>query len=349
MPTVQARCESSSLKTDDVRLFRLKLENSPVRQTISAGQHVTLVYPDLQGRPQRRLYSVVRTTGADTIEIAVQRTGKQGLSDSLHATLRAGSVLAVEGVSGNITVDRIKDARQVLMVAAGIGITLPMALLNALAERDDAGLPVPAIRLILCAPYVVSIPFLHELLQLSLTRRWFHFDVYITRELILSHSQFHSGRPTAAAFELEQTPETVIACGGFAFAHAIREHISQRYPDSQLLLEAFTAPTRDEPSAQSANKDSEDSGITLQLTRSERHVSADPSLSLLDNLQLHGIPIKSQCRSGICGSCRVHVSGEVHREPDFCLDEKDKAQGYALACCTFPRAGHIIVDPGISH
>lgn len=55
--------------------------------------------------------------------------------------------------------------------------------------------------------------------------------------------------------------------------------------------------------------------------------------------------MRSLCRAGICGHCRLKVSqGHYTLEPDFCLTDKDKDEGYALACCTFPQSGTIKVD-----
>ena len=66
--------------------------------------------------------------------------------------------------------------------------------------------------------------------------------------------------------------------------------------------------------------------------------------SLLDMLESNGIAVRSLCRAGICGNCRIKVSdGEYTLEPDFCLSDQDKDEGYALACCTFPQSGAIKV------
>jgi ferredoxin len=66
-------------------------------------------------------------------------------------------------------------------------------------------------------------------------------------------------------------------------------------------------------------------------------IDIDPSKSILEHLEINNIPIRSQCRSGICGSCRLKIiSGKYKRETDFYLDEDDTASGYALACCTYP-------------
>ena len=67
--------------------------------------------------------------------------------------------------------------------------------------------------------------------------------------------------------------------------------------------------------------------------------------SLLEMLETSGIAVRSLCRAGICGHCRLKVSeGHYTLEPDFCLTDKDKDDGYALACCTFPQSGTIKVE-----
>jgi len=345
MTPAQARCEQTTLKADGVKVFRLKVDtpSTDALKRIQPGRHIAILYPDLSGQQQRRLYSIVRKEGHDTFEIAVKKSGNQGMSDSLHSTLKEGSLIWVEYAAGNITVASIKGARHVLMAAAGIGITLPMALLNELTRMDMSGQRVPNVKLILSVPHVANIPFLHELIQLSLTRAWFTFEAYITREPVARTEIFRPGRPEGMDYLLASSPEAVVICGGHGFANTLRHTINGLYPDAELFIEAFTTPVASTTVAPAADRP------TLRLAGTDLVISASPAKSILDNLEENGMAVKSQCRSGICGSCRIKAAGKIRSEPDFCLDDRDKAQGYALACCAFPQSGEIEVDLEITH
>ena len=57
-----------------------------------------------------------------------------------------------------------------------------------------------------------------------------------------------------------------------------------------------------------------------------------------------GVFIDNACRSGTCGSCRVRlVSGNVSMAVQDSLTERDKADGYILACQAKIR-GDVTVD-----
>lgn len=139
-------------------------------------------------------------------------------------------------------------------------------------------------------------------------------------------------------------PQAVVICGSHGFAQALREYTIQAHPISHMLIEAFSPPAKSGveilPEAGSAP-------LQINVRSTGQTLSPEPGSSLLEMLEAADVPIRSQCRSGICGACRVQISeGEYRSEPDFCLSDQDKAQGHALACCTFPLSGAMNVDIG---
>ncbi|CAM4381669.1 YcbX family protein [Vibrio agarivorans] len=58
---------------------------------------------------------------------------------------------------------------------------------------------------------------------------------------------------------------------------------------------------------------------------------------LLNQAEAQGVKMRSSCRSGLCGACKVKVtSGEVKQPNAPAITEHEKEQGYALACCCVP-------------
>ena len=74
-------------------------------------------------------------------------------------------------------------------------------------------------------------------------------------------------------------------------------------------------------------------------------IPALPDTSILDSLNEAGIFLTSSCGSkGVCGKCKVIVkSGKVDSKSQIKLSQEEIAQGYALACKSFP-AGDIEID-----
>ena len=154
MASLKALCEHVSIETANVKVFTLRAVDAPVEflDSLEAGKHVALHAADMAGTHHQRLYSITRKHGADRFDIAVKREGRGGVSDQLHATLQAGSTTAMQFVAGDISLESVLGCRQVGMLAGGIGITLPIALLRGLAERARRGLAVPDVSLLLCVP-----------------------------------------------------------------------------------------------------------------------------------------------------------------------------------------------------
>jgi ferredoxin-NADP reductase len=373
---VSVRCDSTALEAGNVKVFALRLPASHgLCHHIDPGRYVALEYADMAGGVQQRMYSVTRKPAPDVFEIAVRHTGTHGVADRLHASLEQGSAVTLLYTGGDITVDAVLAHRQVLMWAGGIGVTLPIALLRELAELARDGWPVPRVTLYLCCPRVQDVSFLHELLELDLTCDWFDMQVFITRQPIDSNSRhFRAGRPSDEMLAALPAPGAVLLCGGHQFALETRSRVRELFPHAELLIESFSAPKAQPPAPSKVPADMPldmplDTPVDMPVDRTvdrtadrtagkpahaviaiagrNGSLAADPGKSLLENLEQHGVPIRSQCRSGICGSCRLKVlSGECRREADFCLDEQDVRDGYALACCTFPTAGELTLALG---
>ncbi|HRL22298.1 2Fe-2S iron-sulfur cluster-binding protein [Alcaligenes sp. SDU_A2] len=347
-PLIQARCETVRPEAGNVKVFTLRVQGGhfDFLQSLQAGKHVALSYPDTGGIVQQRLYSITRKPDDDLFEIAVKGSGRNSVSDHLHATLREGMTVPLQYVAGDISVDSILGYQRIAMIAGGIGITLPIALLRELAHRANKGQAVPYVQLLLSIPHVSDIPFLHELLALDLSASWFSLSVFVTRDNIRSSAQFKVGRPSSETLQHLQDPEAVVICGSYSFAQALREYTVQAHPVSRMLIEAFSPPAAPavdiEPVPGSAP-------LQIHVPASGLTLSPEPGSSLLEMLEAGQVPIRSQCRAGICGACRVSIAnsdGDCRFEPDFCLSDQDKAQGHALACCTFPLSGTLNVDIG---
>ena len=347
MTSFKALCEHVSMETASVKVFTLRAVDAPAEflDSLQAGKHVALHAADTAGSLHQRLYSITRRHGADRFEIAVKREGHGGVSDQLHATLHAGSTTAVQFVAGDISLESVLGGRQVGMLAGGIGITLPIALLRGLAERARRGLAVPDVHLLLCVPSIAEIAFLQELLALELTTGWFSLQVFVTREAVNSNGHFSAGRPRAQDLSRLGNPDSVVICGSHGFAQGMREHTLAMFPASRLLIESFTPPAA--PATAAPPEAQTDAALRLHLHLHHNDQVLEPvaGRSLLEMLETSGIAVRNLCRAGICGHCRLKVSeGHYTLEPDFCLTDKDKHEGYALACCTFPQSGTIKVD-----
>jgi ferredoxin len=65
--------------------------------------------------------------------------------------------------------------------------------------------------------------------------------------------------------------------------------------------------------------------------------------NLLDFAESKGIQMESNCRIGVCGSCKVKLlSGIVIMETEDALDEEDRNHNMILPCVAIPETDLVI-------
>ncbi|MBL7495706.1 oxidoreductase [Frankia sp. CNm7] len=79
--------------------------------------------------------------------------------------------------------------------------------------------------------------------------------------------------------------------------------------------------------------------FTVTLTRVGTTVAVPAGGSLLEALERAGVDVRSQCRRGVCGECRLPVTGGQPLHRDLFLSEEAKAAGDSLMPCVSRAAG----------
>lgn len=161
------RCEQVRDEAAGIRAFTLRLLDPLGSDRLEPGRYLSLDCPDPGGQVRSRCYSIVARPTLDTIEVVIKRGGHNGVSDQLFHQVQPGSTLSGGAIDGDITASRLLHHGQVVMLANGIGATLPMALIRSMAGLREQGRPTPRVSLLLCNPTLASIPFLAELLRLD--------------------------------------------------------------------------------------------------------------------------------------------------------------------------------------
>lgn len=67
--------------------------------------------------------------------------------------------------------------------------------------------------------------------------------------------------------------------------------------------------------------------------------------TIIEGATAAGIELPSQCRAGICGTCRGRlVRGEVRMLDNMALDDAELAAGFVLACQSLPLTEEIALE-----
>ncbi|MGY3230739.1 ferredoxin-NADP reductase [Luteibacter sp. HA06] len=272
-------------------------------QGMHAGQHVN-VGVEIDGRRLVRSYSPTLLDDGN-LAITVKAITGGLVSCHLASDARIGDVLALDTPFGEMTLPATTD--DLLLLAAGSGITPMRALLRSLAAR---GMPVN-VDLMYWARRRDELCFVDELDALAAEHPRFRVRYLLTRDDAASPDPRIDLVTLDAIAALDQ--RRVLACGPGGFVQAARNRLDGQV--AHFAAEAFSIPVR---------TDSEEGTVEVRLARSGRTVQLSRGQSLLEGLEAQGIRPSHGCRMGICNTCacgrqsgttRQLLTGALSSEP----------------------------------
>jgi nitric oxide dioxygenase len=114
-------------ETPEITSFTLHPEDGGAVLAYQPGQFIGLRVV-VQGREQRRNYSLSQQADGRSLRISVKREAQGLVSNHLHAQVHEGDVLDVFPPAGHFTLD--DSAKPLVLMGAGVGITPLMAMLQ---------------------------------------------------------------------------------------------------------------------------------------------------------------------------------------------------------------------------
>jgi tetrachlorobenzoquinone reductase len=272
------------------------------------GSHIDLQLPD----GQLRQYSLVELR-ADAYVIAVRREAEGGgASRYLHDRARVGETFRVGECRNLFPLDR--DASHSVLIAGGIGITplLPMAeelhrygcsFELHYASRD----PRPAFAEAL-SRYGEAVKFCSGSAPGAL-----QLDI-------------------AALVKRAPAQTTFYCCGPERMISAFL-NASEGLPEERVRFERFSAA---EPAAA-------EGGFVVRLFRQQKSLPVQPGQTILECLDAAGVPVKSSCLQGICGSCETRVIQGRPDHRDGILSPAERASNATMMICCSGSLDPVIV------
>jgi len=330
-----------------------------------AGQYVT-VRRSIDGREERRTYSIVTPPGGSVLKLGVREQAGGRMSRELAAHIRPGDKLEVGTPIGRFrtSVDPVRT-RSYVAFSAGSGITPVLSLATDLLARE----PHSRFTLIYGNRSTARAMFLEDTLALK-NRYLGRFSVYFVMSREPQHTQLLNGRIDAAKIEALAreisdigAADEYFVCGPGGMVDEVRETLrrlneaapvrferfashadAMRGPDAMRERGATREPDalqRSDPMTEPAERAAPKEVLaTISVTMDGRRrtfpMAADDR-SVLEAAERAGLELPFSCRSGICATCRTRIiAGEAVMAHNIALEPWETKAGFVLCCQARP-------------
>ena len=328
------------------------LEPDPQRGTeslawFSAGQYLS-VSLDVDGKKLTRPYSLAsspREALNGQYMLTVKRVGGGLASGYILDNWSVGTPVTVSEPLGVFTYEPLRDAKTVIGVAGGSGITPFRSLARAIMDGDEDA----ELILLYGSRTLDDAIFQEEFRALEAACPKFKLVNVLSDE---ERDGCEHGFITAQLIQ-KYAPAgdySVFLCGPQAMYRFVDKEIQslglrKKFIRHELFGEYFGSEKEDDYPAQVASSYQ----VAVRIAGTEQTITAPSGQSLLRSLEANGIAAPAHCRSGECGWCHSRlVSGQVYvpKEVDG-RREADLIYGYIHPCCSFPLSDLVIEVPPV--
>lgn len=324
-------------RASGVKSYTLKATTDTPIAYFSAGQYIVVnlqIGDYLLTRPYSISSSPKQAQVDNEYELTVKRVDGGLASNYILDNWTVGTEVTISAPAGNFTYEPLRDAKTVVGLAGGSGITPFVSLAKAIADGDeDANLML----LYGCATKNDML-FKDELD--AICEKCDKVKVVY----VLSNDKLEGAEEGFLSAELikKYAPEgdySVFICGPQGMYN---------YLDTQLPLlglrkkfirhELFGEYRNPQANADYPECVEKSVKITVVCRGDATTIEADTNDTILVSIEKAGIPAPARCRSGSCGWCRAKLtSGDVYIPKD--VDGRKLADydyGYIHPCCSFP-------------
>lgn len=329
--------------SNDVKTFWLEADTAKGTQSLAwfaAGQYlsVSLEIGTMKMTRPYSLSSSPKEALAGRYALTIKRVEGGLATNYILDNWTVGTEVTVSAPLGVFTYEPLRDAKNIIGIAGGSGITPFRSLAKAITDGDEDAQMI----LLYGSRSMDDAVFQKEFKELEGPK--FKLVNVLSEE---TAEGCESGFITAELIK-KYAPEgdySIFLCGPQAMYDFVDKEIAtlglrKKFIRHELFGEYFNPakeadyPTNVEPEFK----------ITVRIAGEEQIITAPAGVSVLRSLEAAGIAAPAHCRSGECGWCHSKlVSGEVYAPKS--VDgrrEADYIYGYIHPCCSFPISDLVI-------
>ena len=306
-----------------------------------AGKEQT-VFETIEGMPITRAYSISSSPkdaleGKYTLTIKLVEGGL--MSRYILDNWTVGTPVEVSAPAGNFEYQPLRDAKKVICLAGGSGITPFVSMANAIADGDEDF----EMTLLYGSRNYDAILFREELAALTEKTdkvKVIHVLSDKTRGALRKGTE--RGFITAELIQKyapADEPYSIFLCGPQAMYAFVDKEIEKLGLEKKYIRHEMFGEFHD-PASQADYPSDVPETVKIKVTIQDKtwEVTGSSGDSVMQILEKNKIAVPARCRSGECGFCHSHLlSGKVYvpkhmefrREADFIF-------GCIHPCCSFP-------------
>ena len=314
----------------------------------SAGQYLSidLTIGNMKLTRPYSLASSPREALAGQYMLTIKRVEGGLASQFILDNWHEGTAVTASEPLGVFTYEPLRDAKTIIGVAGGSGITPFRSLAKAIADGDEDAEMI----LLYGSRTLNDAIFQEEFKELEKTCPKFKLVNVLSHE---TQEGCENGFISAELIK-KYAPESdysIFLCGPQAMYNFVDKEIEtlglrKKFIRHELFGEYFNPSKEADYPASVAPA----YPITVTIAGKEQLITASSDESILRSLEKNGIAAPAHCRSGECGWCHSRlVSGEVYVPKS--VDgrrEADLQYGYIHPCCSFPLSDLVIEVPPVA-
>ncbi len=314
--------------------YYFKSEKAPLAY-FKAGQYLTFKF-EIGNAVVTRSYSIASSPASalnGEYQITVKRISDGFVSDYILDNWSLGDEVTAYAPEGNLTYNPLRDAKNIVGIAGGSGITPFLSIARAIAQGDEDC----TLTLLYGCKTLDEILFKSELDFLSAKNKKINV-VYV-----LSHSDeegYEKGFVGADVIK-KYAPEgdySIFVCGPGGLYKFLETELPKLEKERKYIrFEVFS-------SGKKVEEEPKEFSITVINRGKKSVIKASSSETVLCALERAGIEVPARCHTGECGFCRSKlVSGKVYiPEGEDKRRVADMQFNFIHPCCSYPESDLII-------
>lgn len=330
-------------RAPDVKSFTLVPDPSRGTTALAwfgAGKYLT-VFVTINGMPVTRAYSISSSPKASLegkYELTIKLVDGGLVSRYILDNWQVGTEVTVSAPEGNFEYQPLRDAKTVIGLAGGSGITPFLSMAQAIADGDEDF----ELTLLYGSRNKDNILFFDELAALEKACPKFRVVHVLSDKDAKAGKGFEKGFLTAELIQKyapADAPYSVFLCGPQQMYEFVDKELAKLDLERKFIRHEMFGEFHNPASQPDYPADvPETVKITVIQAGEKKTVEGSSNDSVLQILEKNGIAAPARCRSGECGFCHsLLISGKIYTPPHMDYRRMADLQfGFIHPCCSFP-------------